>query len=148
MNNIVCEIANIFGVMLEEEFEVINNKRNGDKEKYPGIYKFSENGRLWHQTPCTYANNWTCADEVLSDLIAGHAKITTGKFHPRKNCTYYTYGNYDFRVIKAVWQNHVLDHMRLYCGTVFRSAAEAEKRKDYFMKKLVGKISSGGNKND
>lgn len=119
MNNYMREIANLFGVKIDEEFEI--------KFKPPSSCKatavFTESGfNIIHTDAVILTPYWK--EQLLYSLLKGDASIEHKPWKPKFNEKYYSIG-VDGSTEDGTWLNDFLDYTLYKIGNCYRTVEEA-----------------------
>ncbi len=132
--NYMKQVAEMLGVSMNEEFEVLDKYYDGRVEIFK--CKITECGM--------YVGNeedWIYNHEMLAKILAGDNSIEIKKppFVPRVFDTYWTITNKTFHVKRETWDDHAIDYARMKCGMVFRTKNEAIDARPRIYEELTGK---------
>ena len=117
------EVAGIFGVELDEEFNIIYS--NGEYVEYTP-HKFTEEGLIDKDGD---------GAPILSNLLIGAYTIEKLPFRPEEGQRYYTFG-LCLNVISRHWTGCNYDLERKLLGIVFRTEQEAIEYLPVYKKRL------------
>lgn len=137
MANYMKQVAEMLGVELNEEFRVKELFRGGDSELQCRITEFGL--QIFHDGGDVGA--WVRNDAMLTRLILGDESIELVKppFVPKIGKEYWTFINDCWEIVRVRWRDCLSDFMRLKCGMVFRTEAEAIATKPLIYEELTGK---------
>lgn len=126
--NYMKDIAALLGVELNEEFNLI-----GEKRTYPEpLYRLTTNGLE------IYCNDvWKTDNANLPNLLKGYWQIQRLPFKPKLNETYWTLDyilKNEITTVEYVWKYWTYDYLAYYNGLCFRTKEEAEANKDKLLK--------------
>ena len=124
MKNRMQEIAEMLGVELDEEFDVINQDCN---LIYGCPYKLTHEG-------CELQTGDT-ASSTLMQLLNGNCSIVKKPWKPKYGERFY-YINTEERVCRTSNYEATTDLAFIYFGNCFRSKEEAEANKDEMLEKM------------
>jgi len=121
--NKMKEVANIFGVQLDEEFKIVGDNCNPYKFTLEGLTGSAGNVR-----PVTQ-----------NDLLIGRLQIEKLPYKPKKNDVYY-YVCAAGRVHRDTWDGYAADYHNYNYGNCFRTKEEITQEDiDRILKEMKGK---------
>lgn len=128
MANYMKQVAEMLGVELGEEFQVIDV--NGFALEVN--HMIVEDGLI-------IAMGGQKRPSLFNDLLRGVCKIKKLPWRPKIGESYYSLYNSEFKVYTVCWNDTVEDYANLKCGMVFRTYEEALKARPRIYQELTGK---------
>lgn len=122
------EIAEMFGLKLEEVFEI--------KDEPDTFYKFTSKGLV---SKVNGYDRWCPEGVALLGLLAGTLEVLRPPFKPQTGDLYWSYIYSGWVVAASDWIDDAVDHARLEAGMVFRTQEEALAARAELYKKVTGK---------
>lgn len=123
MKNYMKEVAELLGVELNEEFEIIFPT---SPECYATV-KLTVDGTKVINTNVFDVFNFK--SYLLEHLIKGSYSIKRKPWKPKTNDGYYCIGK-DGNVINGFWCNNLFDHTLYKIGNCYKTIEEAKENKD------------------
>lgn len=124
MSNKMKDLASLFGLQLDEEFNI---SHNGKYSVY-NPYTFTKDGLVDKDGDGT---------PIPTNLLRGIYTIEKLPFRPKEGQLYYTFG-FTLNVISIHWTGCKYDMERKLLGIVFRTEQEAIEYLPVYQKRLKG----------
>jgi len=134
--NRMKEVANLFGLQLDEEFKIVGSDYT---ERNP--LKFTEKGLM--------GTDGSLYSDALKRLLVGKLQIKKLPFKPKKNDAYYYVRSfkrgYNGYIHDAVWFDDTVDYYCYNTGNCFRTEEEiTQKDIDIILKDMKWKYEGDG----